>query len=89
MVCILDTATVTELWRLDLFSCTSSSFLSWYAVSKRQMLLFFAGGLVGVDKHLFQRVSFITSMTLPLNYIFVLLLANVNVIPKQKQLSTA
>ena len=48
----------------------------------------FAGGLVGVDKHLFQRVSFITSMTLPLNYILVLLLANVDVIPKQKQLST-
>ena len=56
------------------------------------MLLFFAGGLVGVkvgvDKHLFQRGSFITSMTLPLNYIFVLLLANVDVVPKQKQLST-
>ena len=59
------------------------------------MLLFFAGGkepiswgeLVGV-LHLFQRVSFITSMTLPLNYIFVLLLANIDVIPKQKQLST-
>ena len=33
--------------------------LCWYAVSERQMLLFFAGGLVGVDKHLFQRVSFI------------------------------
>ena len=61
---------------------------SWYAASERQMLLFFAGGLVGVDKYLFQRVSFITSMTLPLNYIFVLLLANVDVIPKQKQLST-
>ena len=44
------------------------------------MLLFFAGGLIGV--------SLITSMTLPLNYIFVLLLANVDVIPKQKQLST-
>ena len=52
------------------------------------MLLFFAGGLVGVGKHLFQRVSLITSTTLPLNYIFVLLLANVDVIPKQKQLST-
>ena len=52
------------------------------------MLLFFEGGLVGVDKHLSQRVSFITPMTLPLNYIFVLLLANVDVIPKQKQLST-
>ena len=48
------------------------------------MLLFFAGGLIGVDKHLFQRVSLITSMTLPLNYIFVLLLANVAVIPKHK-----
>ena len=50
------------------------------------MLLFFAGSLIGVDNHLFQRVS-LTSMTLPLNYIFVLLLANVDVIPKQKQLS--
>ena len=52
------------------------------------MLLFFAGRLVGVDKQLFQRVSLITSMALPLSYIFVLLLANVDVIPKQKQLST-
>ena len=51
----------------------------------------FARSLVGVDKvhkRLFQRVSLVTSMTLPLNYIFVLLLANVDVIPKQKQLST-
>ena len=30
----------------------------------------------------------ITSMTLPLNYIYVLLLANVDVIPKQKQINT-
>ena len=83
------TAAVTELWRLDLFSCNFFLVpLCWYAVSERQMLLFFAGGLIGVDKHLFQRVSRITSMTLPLNYIFVLLLANVDVIPKQKQLST-
>ena len=82
MVCPLYTAAVTELWRLDLFSCTSSSFLC------AGTLLLFAGGLIGVDKHLFQRVSLITSMTLPLNYIFVLLLANVDVIPKQKQLST-
>ena len=88
MVCPLDTAAVTELWRLDLFSCTSSSFLcAGTAVSERQMLLLFAGGLIGVDKHLFQRVSLITSMTLPLNYVFVLLLANVDIIPKQKQLS--
>ena len=52
------------------------------------MLLFFAGGLVGVDKHLVQRVSLITFMTLPLNYIFVLLLAIVDVVPQQKQQST-
>ena len=38
------------------------------------MLLFFAGGLVGVDKHLFQGVSLITSMTLPMNYIFMSML---------------
>ena len=89
MVCRLDTAAVTELWRLDLFSCTSSSFLCAGTLSPRgKCCYFFAGGLVGVDKHLFQRVSFITSMTLPLNYIFVLLLVNVDVIPKQKQLST-
>ena len=52
------------------------------------MLLLLAGGLAGVDKHLFHRVSLIISMTQPLNYIFVLLLGNVDVIPKQKQLST-
>ena len=54
------------------------------------MWLFFAGGLieVEVDKHLFQRVSLITSMTLPLNYIFVPLLADVDVISTQKQLSS-
>ena len=52
------------------------------------MLLFFEGGLAGADKNLFQRDSLITSMTLPLNYIFVLLLGNVDVIPKQKQPST-
>ena len=78
MLCTLDTAAVTELWQLDLFSCTS----------RDECCYFFAGGLVGVDKDLFQRVSFITSMTLPLTYIFVLLLPNVDVIPKQKQLST-
>ena len=49
---------------------------------------FFARGLVGVDKHLFQMVSLvITSMTLPLNHIFVLLLANIDVISKQEQLN--
>ena len=85
----LDTVAVTELWRLDLFSCTSSSFLCAGTRSPSgKCCYFFAGGLVGVDKHLFQRVSFITSMTLPLNYIFVLLLANIDVIPKQKHLST-
>ena len=49
------------------------------------LAIFFARGLVGVDKHLCQMVSLvITSMTLPLNLIFVLLLANVDVIPKKK-----
>ena len=82
-------ANFTELWRLDLFSCTSSSFLCAGTLSPRgKFSYFFAGGLVGVDKHLFQRVSLITSMSLPLNYIFVLLFTNVDVIPKQKQLST-
>ena len=88
VVCTLDTAAVTELWRLDLFSCTSSSFLCAGTLSPRDKCCYFAGGLVGVDKHLFQRVSFITSIYLPLNYIFVLLFTNVDVIPKQKQLST-
>ena len=83
MVSPLDSTAVTGLWQLDLFSCTSSSFLC-----AGKCCYFFAGSLIGVDKHLFQRVSLITSMTLPLNYIFVLLLANVDVIPKQKQLST-
>ena len=44
------TTAVTELWRLDLFSCNFFLVpLCWYAVSERQMLLFFARGLVGVD----------------------------------------
>ena len=71
------------------FLATSSSFLCAGTLSpKGKCCNFFAGGLIGVDKHLFQRVSRITSMTLPLNYIFVLLFANIDVIPKQKQLST-
>ena len=45
-----------------------------YAVSEREMMLFFARGLVGVVKHLFQMVSLVTFMTLPLNHIFVLLI---------------
>ena len=41
------------------------------------------------SRHLFQMVSLvITSMTLPLNHIFVILLANVHVIPKKQQLNT-
>ena len=88
VVCPLNTAAVTELWRLDFFSFTSSSFLCAATLSPRGECCYFAGGLIGVDKHLFQRVSLITSMTLPLNYIFVLLHANVDVIPKQKKLST-
>ena len=56
----LDTAAVTELWRLDLFSCTSSSFLCAGTLSPRgKCCYFFAGGLVGVDKHLFQIKGFL------------------------------
>ena len=36
--------------------------LFWYGVSERQMLLFFAEGLVGVDNHLFQRVCLTTEL---------------------------
>ena len=69
VVCKLETAAVTELWRLELFSCTSSSFLCAGTLSPRGKCCYFLGdGLVGVDKHLFQRVSFITFMTLRLNY---------------------
>ena len=89
VVCTLDTATVTELWRLDLFlALLPRSFVLVRSLREANVAIFCGRFFVGVDKHLFQRVSFITSTTLPLNYIFVLLLANVDVIPKQKQLST-
>ena len=41
VVCPLDTAAVTELWRLDLFSCTSSSFLCAGMLSSRGECFFF------------------------------------------------
>ena len=82
VVCKLTTAAVTESWRLDLFSCTSSSFLCAGTLSPRSKCCYFS------TRGLFQTVSLVTSMTLPLNHIFVLLLANVDVIPKQKQLNT-
>ena len=70
MVCTLNTAAVTESWRLQLFSYTSSSFLCAGTLSPRGKCCYcFARGLVGVDKHLFQMVSLATSMTLPLNHI--------------------
>ena len=48
------------------FLATSSSFLCAGTLSPRgKCCNFFARGLIGVDKHLFQRVSRITSMTLP------------------------
>ena len=49
---------------------------------------FFAEGLVGVDKHVFQIVSLVTSVTLSLDYILDQLLVNVEVIPKHKRLNT-
>ena len=41
VVCPLDTAAVTEIWRLDLFSCTSSSFLCAGTLSARGKCCFF------------------------------------------------
>ena len=41
VVCTLDTAAVTELWRLDLFSCTSSSFLCAGTLSPRGKCCYF------------------------------------------------
>ena len=51
VVCPLDTAAVTEFWRLNLCSCTSSSFFCVGTLSSRGKLFififfFFAGGLV-------------------------------------------
>ena len=40
-MCALDTAAVTELWRLDLFSCTSSSFLCAGTLSPRGKCCYF------------------------------------------------
>ena len=86
----LDTAAVTELWRFELFSCTSSSFSCAGTLFPRGKCchFFFAEGLVGVDKHVFEMVSLVTSVTLLLDYIFVQLLVNVEVIPKHKRLNT-
>ena len=41
VVCTLDTAAVTELMRLDLFSCTSSSFLCAGTPSPRSKCSYF------------------------------------------------
>ena len=55
MVCPLDTAAVTELWRLNLFSCTLPLSFVLVRCLREANVAIFAGGLVGVDKHLFQR----------------------------------
>ena len=41
VVCTLDTASVTELWRLELFSCTSSSSLCAGTLSPRGKCCYF------------------------------------------------
>ena len=43
VVCTLDTAAVTGLWRLDLFSCTSSSFRCAGTLSPRGKCCYFCG----------------------------------------------
>ena len=89
MVCPLDTAAVTELWRLELFSCTSSFSCAGALFPRGKCCyFFFVEGLVGVDKHVFQIVSLVTSVTLSLDYILDQLLVNVEVIPKHKRLNT-
>ena len=87
MVCTLDPAAVTELWWLDLFSFTSSSFFCTGTLSPRGKCCYFCERFNWTRQTSLSK-GFSSSMTLPLNYIFVLLLANVDVIPKQKQLST-
>ena len=62
VVCPSDTA-VTEFWRLFFFNfCTSSSLFELVRCSRRGkywQFFFFAGGLVGVDKHLVEVVSLV------------------------------
>ena len=41
VVCPLDTAAVTELWRLDLFSCSFSSFFCAGTLSSRGKCCYF------------------------------------------------
>ena len=43
MLCPLETAVVTELWWLDLFSCTSSSFLCAGTISREANVAIFCG----------------------------------------------
>ena len=63
--------------------------LCWYAVSEGQMLLFFCGRFSWSRQTSFSKgFSYYFHDSRPLNYVFVLLLANVNVVPKQKQLRT-
>ena len=52
MVCTLDTAAVTELWRLDLFSCTSScSFVLVRCLREANVAISFKGFLLlGTDR---------------------------------------
>ena len=59
---------------VELFSHTflPRSFVLVRCLQEANVANFFAGGLVGVNKHLFQMVSLVTSMTLSLNFIFVI-----------------
>ena len=89
VVCPLDTADVTELWRLGLFSCTSSSFLCAGTMSPRGKWCYFCGRFNwSRQTSLWKGSSYYFHDSTTEFYIFVLLLANVDVIPKQKQLST-
>ena len=81
VVCTLETAAVTELWRLKLFSCTSSSFL------REANVAIFCERFSWSRQTSLSKGFFYYFHDFILNDVFVLLLANVDVIPKQKQLS--
>ena len=90
MVCPLDTAAVQNYGGFSCFLVLLPRSLVLVRCFREAnvAIFFFCGTSVGVDKHVFQMVSLVTSVTLSLDYILVQLLVNVEVIPKHKRLNT-
>ena len=91
MVCPLDTAAVTELWRLDCFLALLPPSFVLVRCLRETNVAIFCGRFSWSRRTSLSKgfcYYFHDSTTFVLNYIFVLLLANVDVIPNQKQLST-